>query len=184
MKTLLTLLLSLTFSVAFGQLVPYGLQLDKVRKEILQKTAEFDSLVLTDKASYWSDDKTINGFGFKNNETYSVTIIFQKGDSSFYDMTVDKLKKSKATDQSQIDAIKKINYPIVSIFSNDSLNLKSRTNSSMQISDMPEWTILIIKKNEFTLRQSYAPEFYQGQAPTKERQTFMDIVAKLDKLIK
>jgi hypothetical protein len=34
------------------------------------------------------------------------------------------------------------------------------------------------------LKHAYAPEIYQKEAPTKERQIFMDTVEKLEELIK
>jgi hypothetical protein len=186
MKTLpyiLALNFYLTFSSVFGQLIPYGLQLDKVQKEIIQKTSEFDSTVLVDKASYWNEDKKMNGFGFKDNHIYRLTIFFIQDTTSSYDISIKKIMKSKVTKKSKIDAIKKTDYSTIVTFSNDSLNLKSQTNSYLSISDELEWTILIVKKNNFILKQSYAPETYQKIAPTKERQIFMDTLTKIEGLL-
>jgi hypothetical protein len=160
------------------------LRLVKVQKEIIQKTSEFDSLVLVDKASYWNEDRQMSGFGFKGKETYKVTIIFKQDTTSFYDITILQIKKSKLTVASKIDAIKLTNYFSIETVTNDSLNLKSRGKAYMDISDQPEWTLLIIKNNIFILRQSYAPETYQKIAPTKERQLFMETLVQLDKLLK
>jgi hypothetical protein len=170
--------------MVFGQLIPYGLQIDKVQKEIIQKTSEFDSLVFIDKASYWNEDSKISGFGFKGDETYKLTIIFKKDTTSFYDITIDQIKKRKLTVTSKTETIKLTNYSLIETASNDSLNLKSRTNSYMDISDQPEWTIFIIKLNNFILKQSYAPETYQKIAPTKERQLFMETIVQLEELLK
>lgn len=167
----LILLFSLTIAT-LGQLIPYGLRLEMVQNEIIQNTSEFDSLVLIDKASYWSDNRQICGFGFKENETYKLTIIFSK-DSTFYDISIDRIKKKKLTNFSKLYNLKMTNYSVIESFSNDSLNLKSRTNIYMDISDQPEWTFLSIKKYMYVLKQSYAPEIYQNIAPTKERQIFM-----------
>jgi hypothetical protein len=178
--TILCLLFSLT---SFGQIIPYGLRLDKVQNEIIQKTSLFDSLVLVDDASYWDDDAKIKGFGFKGNEIYKVTIIFKKDTTSFYDITIEHIKKTKLTLASKLDANKITNYSSIEILSSDSLNLKSRTNSYMSISDQPEWTILIIKKDNLILKQSYAPETYQILAPTKERELFMTVFITLNTLL-
>ena len=182
--TIMTFVFTLTLSTIFGQAIPNRIQLDKFRKEFINKTLEFDSILLIDKTSFWYNDKKMNGFGFKNNEIYKVTLFLEKHNSSFYDIKIRKIKKSKVTDSLKIEIIKKTDYLSIEKFSIDSLNLKSRTNSYIEISDQNEWTILIIKINYFIIKQSYAPEFYQNIAPTRERQVFMDTLIKLDLLLK
>jgi hypothetical protein len=140
--------------------------------------------VFVDKANFWNEDKRINGFGFKGKEIYRVTIIFKNDTTSFYGITIERIKKSILSNKSIIDAINQISYSAIETLSNDSLNLKSRTNSYTDISDSSEWTFLIIKNNIIILKQSYAPETYQKIAPTKERQIFMETLGLLDKLLK
>jgi hypothetical protein len=132
------------FSKVFGQIIPDILYSINGQKEIIQKTMEFDSLVLIDKTSYWMDDLQMNGFGFKNNETYKVKVILSVDGE--YDFKVKKINKSKLTGKSKIDNLKNINYSINKTFSNDSLNLKTRTKTERDISDQDEWTILILKR--------------------------------------
>lgn len=175
---------TLMTSTVLGQLIPYGLQLDKVQKEILSRTSAFDSLVFVNKASYWSVDGQIKGYGFRGKEIYKMTITFKQNTTSFYDITIDQIKKSKLSVASKIDAIKQTNYSSIETVSSDSLNLKSRTNTYIDISDQPEWTFLSIKKSIFVLIQSYAPEIYQKIAPTKERKLFMTTLTQLDELLK
>jgi hypothetical protein len=174
---------TLTNSTVFGQLTSKGLQLSKVQEEMIQKTSEFDSVVLVDKTSFWRDDKQINGFGFKGNEIYKMKIVFSKDTSAFYGLTIAKIKKNSVKDKSKQEAIKEINYTSITTYSDDSLNLKSRTTSHLDISDSDDWTILVIRKNILILRQSYAPEIYQKLAPTKQREIFMDTLIKIDALL-
>lgn len=176
---------TLITSTVLGQLIPYGLQLDKVQKEIFQKTSDFDSLVFVSKASYWNEARQLRGYGFRGKEIYKMTIIFKQDTTSFYDITIDQIKKSKLKVVSKIDAaIKLTNYSSIETVSSDSLNLKSRANTYIDISDQPEWVLLIIKKNIFVLKQSYAPEIYQKIVPTKERKLFMATLVQLDELLK
>lgn len=187
MKMIFYILISiftLTTPTVFGQLIPYGLQLDKVQKEILLRTSAFDSLVFVNKASYWTVDRQIKGYGFRGKEIYKMTSTFKQNTTSFYDITIDQIKKSKLSVASKIDAIKLINYSSIETVSSDSLNLKSRTNTYIDISDQPEWTFLSIKKSIFVLIQSYAPEIYQKISPTKERKLFMTTLTQLDELLK
>ena len=174
----------LTVTTAYGQRIPYGLQLENVQKEIVEKTNQFDSLVFVDKASFWNDDKTINGFGYIDNKVKKVRIYFEKDTTSFYDIKILKIKTAKVKKKVKSNFLKKFDYYKVEKFHNDSLNLKSRTNIILDITDQPTWTILIIKKTELILKQSYAPEFYQEKAPTLERKEFIEIVKTLIEKIK
>lgn len=174
----------LTLTTAYGQRIPYGLQIEKVQKEINEKTKQFDSLVFVDKANFWNDDQTINGFGFIDNKVKKVKIYFLKDTASFYDIKIQKVKTETIKNKNKADFIKNYDYYRVENFHNDSLNVKSRTNIVADITDQPTWTILIIKKKEFILKQSYAPEFYREKAPTLERKEFMEIMKTLNEKTK
>ena len=64
MRLLISILSTLTLATN-GQHVPYGLRETKVKKELVARTSDFDSLILIDKASYWDDDMKVSGLGFK-----------------------------------------------------------------------------------------------------------------------
>jgi hypothetical protein len=96
-------------------------------------------------------DRQIKGYGFRGKEIYKMTITFKQNTTSFYDITIDQIKKSKLSVASKIDAIKQTNYSSIETVSSDSLNLKSQTNTYIDISDQPEWTFLSIKKSIFVL---------------------------------
>jgi len=180
------ILLTLTSFTVKGQLVPYGLRLDKVQKEILEATTEFDSLIFADKASYWAEDVKIQGFGFISDKVFKVIIFFEKDTSDFYDITIKKLKKTAIKNKEKITILSKIDYSVIRSFDKDSLTIMGKPGEPhLSISDGNEWTILLIDqhKKSVILQQSYLPETYQQYIATTDRQIFIDISKKLNELI-
>ena len=176
--------------LSFGQITPSGLQKEKVQKEIIQKTASFDSLVFIDFASYWGDDQKIKGFGFVNGKIYRVTISFKndrtdKDSSTFYNIKIYRIVKCRLLSKSKINSIKGSEYWKALSFSNDSLNYIFQTNGVIRgpASDGIHWTLIIIKDNRLFLNQSDTPEYYRKIYPTQERRKFIEIVEQLQSLL-
>lgn len=176
---LLISILTTSILVANGQYLPYGLREPKVKKELMLMTSDFDSLVLIDKASYWSEDMKISGLGFKQDLVYELTINYEQNTTSSYDMKIKNIKQEKVQNDSVMQAIRKIKFRSIFRLNNDSLNLKP----SWSISDQDEWTILfLIKKQLIVIKQSYAPESYQPKRPTKTRQLFIDLFSQINQV--
>ena len=165
-----------TSPLVFGQHVPYGLREKKVQDELLSKTGEFDSLVLFDKASYWDEDMKIFGIGFRLNKLYSLTLEYKDADESFYDMSIKSIKSKKI---SSSQTLKDLNLNCLRLLNNDSLNARL-----IEVSDCQEWTIVVIKNKEITLKQSYDPEDSQRFKPTRDRKHFIHLFNQLVELSK
>lgn len=180
MRALLLISAIATLSwTANGQHLPYGLRLTKVKTELLTQTQDLDSLILIDKANYWSEDMKISGLGFKQNEVYKLSIYYEPDSSSTYDMRIRRIERHRIVNDPIGSHPGKVKLQSIQNLNSDSLNLKP----SWSISDQNEWTILFCKKQDVVIRQSYAPESYQSILPTGDRQLFMDLFNRLDKLI-
>ena len=158
-----------------GQVLPAILERDTVQEKITRLTADFDSVIFADIASYFIEDLKINGFGYKRNDIYKVTISFKNSPS--YELS--GLKCKKIIKRKKLDLIRSLNYSFIEELSSDSLAIRSRTDIQQRVSDASNWTVLIIKGKKSILKQSYAPEIYQKAAPTGEREKFMEIIKKI-----
>ena len=158
-----------------GQVLPAILERDTIQEKITKLTADFDSVIFADIASYFNEDLKINGFGYKRNDIYKVTISFKNSPS--YELS--GLKSKKIINKKKLDLIHALNYSFIEELSSDSLAIRSRTDIQQRVSDASNWTILVIKGKKSILKQSYAPEIYQKDAPTSEREKFMEIIKKI-----
>lgn len=164
---------------SFGQITPLGLRSEELQKEIILNTSHFDSLILFDRSSFWADNHTVKGFVFRKSACYKVTVTFRKT-SEF----VLEFGKIEVDEERAFDVLEKYvvsNFNSLKKLDNDSLNIKSRTTTSIDISDATEYSILIVfpKQQTCFYKNSYAPEFYQNKAQTSDRQILLDTFARL-----
>jgi len=164
-----------------AQELPNALGSTNLQRSILQKAENLDSFILWDKSSYWKDDFKISGLAFKDRTAYKLTIkIKNKPNNSI--PKVDRFSLEEIRETGFLNGIKFIDLNKLIVLNTDSLNLKSRTNSYLTVSDAPYWTMLILKNKEIYLKESYAPKFYQKGARTEERDVFIKIFTNLDEL--
>ena len=170
---------------SFSQTTPLGLKDKSLQDEILNKTTSYDSLIFFDQSSYWGDDHAMTGFAFKKGSCYKTKIYLDKGNKMF-ELKFNRIEynKDQVYDNLKDYIISKFNA--LKILNNDSLNIKSRTNTAMDVSDQTEATIIILipKRKEFIYKNSYAPDLYQKIVPTTDRQVLIDIFARLKEHIK
>ena len=166
---------------AFPQTTPRALRDKTLQLEIMQKTSVYDSLVLLDMSSYWSDDRVIPGFAFKNGECYRITMFFDKG-TGLNSLSYNRVERKK---EKVFDNIK--NYVVTKFYTlktlnNDSLNLKSRTATVTELRDQPHATVVVVipSTQEFFYKNSYAPKSYQKIAWTQDRQDMLDAFTRLE----
>lgn len=170
-------LLLTTFS--FGQITPRGLRSDKIQRQIIDNTLTCDSLILFDRSSFWSDDKSVKGFVFKKGKCYKTSLTFMK--VSEFGIELNKIDIEKEIVFEDLNKYVTLNFSSLKNLNNDSLNIKSRTNTFMTMSDQDEFTILIVfpKTNLSFYKNSYNPEAYQQKAWTADRQILLDAFARL-----
>lgn len=164
---------------SFGQITPHSLRSERLQKEIIEGTLNYDSLVIFDRSSFWADDKSVKGFVFKKGKCFKVAMIFQKTNEFAIE-----LKRVEIENEKVFDVLNKYideKYALLKNLNNDSLNVKSRSNSFMTMSDQDEFSILIVfpKNNLCIYKSSYNPEAYQKAAWTADRQTLIDTFARL-----
>lgn len=165
---------------ANAQHTPNTLKADKMLAELNAKTSYFDSVLIIDKAVYWRDLK-IKGYGFKGKSIFKVDILLTENADN--ELHVRDLAKKKISKPREIQKLLRNDYPSVSKLSDDSLNLRP---PRLSLENQEIWTVLMVnnKLRSQTLKQSYAPLFYQKTIPTRQRRFFIEFVQNVESGLK
>ncbi len=127
-----------------AQVTPHGLVSDGLRAELLAATPGFDSLVLIDRASYWSDDLAVEGFSFVKGTPYRALVAFEY-DTLTGSLHLRSVSTNEARQEGLHHSLDSLRYPAICAFRADSLALTSRETPGWPLpSDQPEWALLIM----------------------------------------
>jgi len=158
------------------------LKSDVLQNDIIQNLKVYDSLFIFDKSGFWNDNLTLTGFGFRNEACYKFIIFLEKSGETASALKIKKIDRDREPLFGALTDYLRKNYLLIRSINNDSLELQSRTNISISVSDQEHYSILTVyplSKHCF-LSSSYNPEFYQSKAWTKDRQILLDVFKRLE----
>lgn len=165
MKYVLFFLFLLSTFSTHAQFTP-SIVLDTIfQTKLRNKLLSLDKYILTDKSNYYNDDKTLYGFGQKNSDCYSIKVTLKDDETEIQTIEVKKLRSKDC---------KVIDYKEFLSLSSDSLNLKSREDTYVELSHGYYWSLMVVYHESFKVIQAYSPEVYQKIAPVKEREYFLE----------
>lgn len=186
---LINLLLIVHFTQA--QIMPEELAYEGIQYSIMQNTQEFDSLVLLDYSSYWSDSLQLKGFGFSKNERYKVIIHFKRNDKpknsyeGLYEIQFSDYKKEKLSNEDSTK-LEKIGFDSIRAFAYDLLDYsqyqKARGKKPWPVpSDQSTLSVLIVNnvKKKCFLQSVYNAEAYSKHPFNKEIAGYTSIYFRL-----
>jgi hypothetical protein len=159
--------------LSFGQLwyaVNYN---DTLKRQILSKTSEFDSVVCININRIWfvgkkgEENRRLNGFAFAGDKTYRLSIYFKAKSSQGDSIYIDRVEKEAVHKKYKIESIRNFNYGLVCKLSNAGLDSTSRKISDSVIelpaSDLYTYTFVSCnnRADKITVKQAYGLEMYQ-----------------------
>ena len=188
MKLNLTIFFFIYSLTCFSQYSHKIFKEDTTQKTIINATKEFDRLVFVDYASYWGDDKEVNGIGFKETEVYYVSLTFEKIKELPGYYRCSESSKIKIENNEQINACFKLNLDSIMKIEKDSIQIYSKPGSEsfLSVSDCTHYTLFVVEQlnGKFYLKQTYCPRIYQREIYTQDREYLMEVSTKISNILK
>ena len=167
LKYLLFAILLFLHLSSIAQFTPSAILDSNIQLRVQKQLSFIDQYMLLDKSTYYNDDKTIEGYGQINSECFSIKVSFK---GNINDTLVIKAKTQKI----KSEKCEVINYKRILSLSSDSLSLKTRGDTYIELSHGFYWSMVVKYNESFKVFQAYNADIYQDTAPVEDRNIFLE----------